>query len=123
MINLTPPRVDLTLFRGDTTRLTATCTSAATGQPVNLAGATVTLTAKRQLTDADADAVFQVKSADGDITISGNVATIIIAGTLTAPLTAVATLFYDVQVTGGDGPQTVVWGTLTVQLDVTRATG
>jgi hypothetical protein len=77
------------------------------------------------LSDADADAVFQVTKAAGDIAVSGagnNIATVTVPASDTSTLTVPLTLFYDVQIKAPTGqPITVAWGQLSIGQDVTRA--
>lgn len=126
-IELGPPRQDLRVLRGDGIRFQITVTNSQTGAPVDLSSCAIWCTAKRNIADTDAQAVFQVKKTDGSITVSGagnNIAQVVIPAALTAPLVTSETLFYDVQIKGaavGDEPQTVVLGMMTVLLDVTRA--
>lgn len=127
ILSLEPPRQDISVRRGDGIRFAVTVTNADSGAPIDLSTAAIWCTAKRDLADADADAVFQVTKADGLITVDGadnNVAHVLVPAEDTVGLLRTTTLFYDVQIKGPavqDEPQTVVWGMLTISLDVTRA--
>lgn len=110
------------MIRGDTKVLTITVTR--DGQPYDLTGHTLWLTAKRTPTDADSAAVFQLSTTAGGITITnaaGGVARAEIAPTHTESLPAVVNrLVYDVQIADGTGGvYTVASGELVVRPDVT----
>jgi hypothetical protein len=98
--------------------------------PVDLTGSTIWMTAKKELADLDASAVFQIKTptdivVDADPT-SGR-AKIIVPASSTTSLTfptdvAQIELFYDVQVKTSTGiVQTVASGKITLTEDVTDA--
>lgn len=110
--------------RGDSIPFDVTITL--DGVALDLTNYDIWATGKRQLSDADVDAVFQVTKAGGAIVVSGagnNIARVTIPGSSTASLTANTTLFYDVQIKSPTGLiTTVADGRLTITLDVTRAT-
>lgn len=110
--------------RGDNVKFDVTVTL--DGAPVDLTTYSVWCTGKRQLSDADVDAIWQVTKAGGQITITGagnNIARVNVPGSNTAVLTDNTTLFYDVQIKSAGGDiATVADGRVTITLDVTRAT-
>lgn len=119
--------MNLTMFRGDTSVLHLTVLQ--DGEPVNIAGATIWMTAKRSVEDSDAKAVFQVKTPD-DIEITdgaGGLATITVPASATATLplerSQPLNLVYDIQLKTATGiVSTIDGGTIMVKPDVTRAT-
>lgn len=112
---------DLTMYRGDDRDFTITATE--DGSPLDLTGATVRFTAKRDAVDAD-DAAVIAKTSDTGIAIDEDpttgVAVITIEAADTEDLRASATLVYDVQVTRGGRTLTVLAGHLAVIADVSR---
>lgn len=112
--------------RGDTPPWDITVTEA-DGTPFNLSGWTIRMTAKRDPGDSDADAVFQLSTAAGTITITdaaGGLATAQPLRASTNTLTTDLTVFWDVQVAKDGSPDetyTVDNGTLLIQRDITRA--
>lgn len=113
----------LTVKRGDTIDLEVTATRA--GAPVDLTGADIWCTGKRNLKDADADAVFQKKIGDGVAIVDADAgeALVTLDPADTASLTKQTTLYCDVQLVEADGRvTTIASGTLTVELDATVAT-
>lgn len=110
--------------RGDNIKFNVTVT--VNGAPLDLTTYSVWCTGKRQLSDADVAAVWQVTKAGGEITLTGasnNIAQVNVPGSNTAVLTDNATLFYDVQIKSAGGEiSTVADGRITITLDVTRAT-
>ena len=94
--------------------------------PLDISAYSIWCTGKRQLSDADVDAVWQVTKAGGQITVIGagnNIARINVPGSNTAVLTENATLFYDVQIKSAGGDiDTVADGRVQILQDVTRAT-
>lgn len=127
-----PLQADLTMKRGDYTPLVF---SQITNLPTNglSAYSEIVFTAKRDITDTDAQAYIQHTLADGHVTITtaGSDTT---PGTLTVTLNAAdtaslpsyeTTLQYDVQVVDTSQsparPYTIVQGVLTVTADVTQS--
>lgn len=109
--------------RGDSERYLLTLTE--DGAPLNLTGAEIWMTAKRDVGALDADAVFQ-KSVGAGITITnavGGLATVDLVPADTSDLPAATTwLVYDVQVKLADGRiLTPLTGALAVEPDVTLA--
>ncbi len=123
----------LTMVRGDTLEFDIQIFRSDGVTPYDLTDATVWSTIKRQLSDADADAVSQVDST-GSSTPAGGEITITSAalGTVTVRHSALATtdfeaaaveMFYDVQIKDSDARVfTVQRGTVLVDVDVTRRT-
>lgn len=122
-VSFVPNRTDISFWRGD--GLVFDCTITSEGAAVDLTTYDIWCTGKRNLSESDADAVFQVTKTAGDIVISGagnNVATITVPASDTVGLTVPLTLFYDVQIKAPAGqPITVAWGQLAIGQDVTRA--
>ena len=122
-VNFIPNRADIPFWRGDGLVFDVTVTSE--GVAVDLTTYDIWCTGKRNLSESDADAVFQVTKTAGDIVISGagnNVATITVPASDTVGLTVPLTLYYDVQIKAPAGqPITVAWGQLAIGQDVTRA--
>jgi hypothetical protein len=106
-----------------------------------LAGRTrLVLTIKRDLDDADADALLQIEESDGVLVWMGAVpedildgslivddedagdVTLALAGSLMAQLPVRTTLHYDIQMILDGEPVTVTQSTCRLQADVTRAT-
>lgn len=118
---------NLQMIRGDSLDLDLAITQG--GAPVNLAGATIWMTAKRSYADADVDAVFQISSPT-DIVITNaalGLARISVPPTATSSLVfsgaADQKFLFDIQVQLASGKVfTVRRGELTVSPDVTRAT-
>ena len=123
--------MDYAFYRGDSLviDLTITQTNGGVTAPVDLTGATLWMTAKKRSTDADAQAVFQVKTPD-DIKIDNDPligkARIVVPGSATTalryePNVARIELLYDVQVKTETGiVQTVALGKLFVDQDITQ---
>lgn len=114
----------ITAKRGDTIDLEVAVTR--NDAAVDLTGADCWFTAKRRLSDADADALIQ-KTLGSGITVIGNAADGNLLVTIdpedTDSLTRQTVLYCDVQLLEADGRvTTVASGTLTVELDVTRST-
>ena len=117
-MSMTPMR------RGDTPVWEITVTE--NGAPFDLTGYTIRMTAKRNMNDSDADAVFQLSTDAGTITITNAAGGIAQARPLrsdTSDLTTDVTVFVDVQIAEDGSPDvtyTVFNDTLLVQRDVTR---
>ena len=117
---------DLTMHRGDSLVLNIAVADPDTGDPVNLTGATLRLTAKRSLKDADSDAIVVLTTGTG-ITVtdaSGGLAEAEIEPDATDDLGNVTlALAWDLQLTTTEGRVfTVASGTLTITPDVSRTT-
>jgi hypothetical protein len=115
---------DYNMFRGDTLVFDGVAEESG-GDPQDLTGCTLWMTAKNQKSDLDADAVIAVESGSGIEVVSAAAGTftVTIAATLTADLTKRSLLHYDVQLKDATGQiYTVDSGTITVELDITRAT-
>lgn len=96
------------------------------GAPLNLSGWTIRMTAKRSVTDTDAEAVFQLSTVDGTITLinaAGGIAQAQPLRSSTNTLTEDLTVSWDVQI-ARDVPTeetyTVDSGTLLIARDITR---
>lgn len=119
-----------TVTRGDTLpiRTTVTMGDDDAAPPFDLTGCVIRSTAKRDVNDANVDALYQLTSeTGGDITITDAVNGVIrvrVPPEATASLTATEQFVWDIQVTTPEGDvYTVDWGALTVNAspDVTRA--
>ena len=114
--------MDLTIYRGDTTRLNLLVVLA--GAAYDLTGHNIWFTAKQSFLDADVSAVFQKSTTGGGIVITSALngrAQITISPIDTEGLTNIKSLLvYDCQVEspGGD-VYTVSYGNLIVLPDVT----
>ena len=119
MINL-----DLSMVRGDTRIIDCTVKGVDGTTPYDLTSCTLTFTAKRQITDADGVATFQLTNGAG-ITITdapGGLFEIEITPASTYSMTAGATLVCDIQLKDVNARVfTLGKGTLAVSEDVTRA--
>lgn len=111
------------MTRGDAFTFTLTVTQA--GAAYNLTGCSIRFTAKWSYSDADGSAVFS-RTVGSGITVTnaaGGIATVALAPSNTSSLPASRTdLVYDIQVTNGSNPFTVVQGTLSVYPDVSVTT-
>lgn len=107
---------------GDTNMFTITVVVYGTSTPVDISSADMWFTAKHQLADADADAVFQKETGSG-ITLTtpaSGIATVTISPSDTASLTRTTSLWYDVQLKQTNGRITTVQqGLLRLQLGAT----
>jgi hypothetical protein len=109
-------------IRGDSAELVINATDPVTGAAFDLeAMENVIFTAKANLTDADAAAIFQ-KELGAGIAVAVAVATVTVIYIDTLALAGRATTLYcDLQAQDSDGNVTTVWiGTVTFQADVTR---
>lgn len=114
------------MFRGDDTDFTLTF-SKIDGTAQDITGWTIWFTAKIAESDADEQAKFQKSTAAGAgivlTTPAEGIATVSILEADTSDLRNETVLYYDVQVKdGADKIVTTEKGTLTVQVDITRAT-
>lgn len=115
---------NLKMVRGDTYSFRVTITQ--NGEAVDITGGSFTMTAKWEITDADANAVFQKTSPSGGIVLTtpaSGVITVTLdpADTNSLPLHKVS-LFYDIEFIDSSGDvYTVLYGTLSVVPDVTLA--
>jgi hypothetical protein len=95
--------------------------------PFDLSGCDIWLTAKRSPDDADVDAIFQLSTDDGTITIADAINGLCTAQPLasqTSGLTKDTQGFYDVQVRTADvepRTYTVLNGQIVITRDITRA--
>lgn len=121
------PATSLTLTRGDTATLICRLTDAS-GLPFDPAAHSLIFTAKRALTDTDAQAVFQHTSTSGAITtrFRGGFYEALVAcvPSDTTALTAAANLYADIQAqaTSGGAVTTAFQGRLQIAIDVTIGT-
>ena len=123
-------RYPLRMRRGDTAGWDLAVVDT-TGAPFDLTGYTLWFTAKRAITDADADAVFQLTNGAG-ITVTnaaGGLAAISPRRADTSSLTEDVRLYVDVQLSSVGAPDATytVWpsdddwpGELIISRDVTR---
>jgi len=112
----------LVRIRGDSAELTLNATNPLTGATFDLSTMlNVIFTAKRNLEDTDAEAVFQKELGVG-IAVAAAVATVEVTYLDTEDLDGRATtLFCDLQAQDSAGEVTTVWsGTITFKADVTR---
>lgn len=113
------------MYRGDTPTIDIAVFADDGVTPFDLTGCSVWYTAKRNKNDADADAVIQCDTTNGQLTITNPTAGLIEAVPLasdTASLTELTNLWDDVQVrTAADRTYTVYEGMLQIRLDVTRS--
>lgn len=121
------PLVDFQMLRGDSLEFSfsayRTVNDVRTPEPMT--GATITMTAKRSLADAD-PGVFQITSTGGAIVVRGgletHIADVVVPPTATASLTTNEVLQYDIQVEWSPTiVHTLQRGSLTVELDVTQS--
>lgn len=117
--------VQLVMKRGDSALWDFVATYPS-GAPLVLTSATVWMTAKNQLSDADVAAVFQVSTTGGQITLTdapNGKFRVQLTPSNTNTLTKDTNLFWDVQVKDASGKiYTVADGTLLVKLDATITT-
>lgn len=114
--------LNLKMVRGDTYTFSASIIL--NGDPVDLTGGTVRMTAKWSASDADNAALFQLSSPASGIVITSAVdgdITVTVASALTTSLPAKKVeLPYDIQfVDAGGSVFTVLYGTLTIVPDIT----
>ena len=109
------------MWRGDTEVFDAAITVG--GVAVNITGCSLKFTAKQSLSDADADAVFQLITPI-EITITngpGGLCTINVAGLDTSALLVPTLCYCDLQLVDTLGNvSTTATGTLFIKIDVTR---
>jgi hypothetical protein len=118
---------DAPFFQGTTPSLTVTVTLPDGVTPVNIAGAKIYLTCKKDPADSDADALFQLSTTGGAIVISTQfgatlgqfVATF--ASANTAALSALLSYLYDCRVILSGNVQDVLYGKITVTPSITQA--
>ena len=121
---------NLTMQRGDTPTwripVFESLNGAPTATPFDLTGYKIWMTAKREWTDTDAQAVFQITSVGGQIVLVGPAADGLIDVTplpaSTLSLVADTTLKYDIQIANATGTRvyTVRKGELLVELESTQ---
>jgi hypothetical protein len=120
-ISVLPQRVDVSVYAGDGVTLRLTAVNAETGGVLDLAGE-IGAQVKVNRNDTEPITEFAVntdKAADGILDLS-------LSGDQTAALPTDSSRFrgvWDVQwLADGEQPRTLVQGTLTCDLDVTRST-
>jgi hypothetical protein len=120
-ISVIPQRVDLEVYAGDGVTLRLTAVNAETGDKLNLVG-TIDAQVKAHRSDSEPLTGFTVntdKAADGILDLS-------LSGAQTSALLTDSSRFqgvWDVQwLADGEQPRTLVQGSLTCDLDVTRST-
>ena len=121
---------NLTMQRGDTPTwripVFESLNGAPTATPFDLTGYKIWMTAKREWTDTDAQAVFQITSVGGQIVLVGPAADGLIDVTplpaSTLSLVADTTLKYDIQIANATGTRvyTVRKDELLVELESTQ---
>lgn len=116
----------LSMTQGDKHTFDVALTDAA-GAPLDLTSVDITFTAKRRLSDADADALIQKTTASG-ITVDADpttgLATLVIDAADTVGLASGPALFWDLQIDDGAGDvRTPLSGRLAIASDVTRSSG
>lgn len=117
----------IVMRRGDTPEWDIEIFEADGTTPFDLTGCTVWLTAKRLITDADADAIFQLTTTAGTITITDAANGECTAQPLAAQTSSLTTDIqglFDVQVRTAGSPgntYTVLNGQILIQRDITRA--
>lgn len=118
--------MDLKMFRGDSKSFVLALPDAA-GNPIDLTGAMVWMTAKEALADDDSGATFQKSVGDGITVLDDTHGVILVEldSADTEDLAASRTrLYYDVQVKDADDKvTTALSGRITVYPDVTITTG
>lgn len=122
----TCPTVHFKMKRGDSLEFSfaayVTVNGVTTAEPMT--GASIKMTAKNSLTDAD-PGVFQITSSGGAIVVRAtpgetHIADVVVPPSATTSLTASTVLEYDIEVTWSVTKRhTLQDGTLTVELDVT----
>lgn len=123
--NLPTPISLGTVYRGDTVELPVWVATDREGNPIDLTGATVWFTAKRDLQTEDLDAGnIALSTAIGGVAIVNALTgeyQVTIPANATVALTAPAVFQWDVQVRTTE-PQTltVAQGTINIHLDVTK---
>jgi hypothetical protein len=120
-VSVVPQRVDLIVYAGDGVTLRLTAVDGETGDSLNLAGE-INAQVKANRSDAEPITEFVVntdQAADGILDLS-------LSGEQTAALLTDSSRFrgsWDVQwLADGEQPRTLVQGSLTCDLDVTRST-
>lgn len=120
-----PMSTRLEMRRGDTPVWELAVTDE-DGAPLNLTGYTIRMTAKTSIDQPDADAVFQLSTVDGTITVTdaaGGLAEMQPTRGDTNTLTVDTNCVWDVQIARDGTPDetfTVADGTLIIRRDVTR---
>lgn len=123
----TCPIVDFQMLRGDSLEFSFTAYKTVDGvtSAYSMTGATIKMTAKRSLADAD-PGVFQITSSGGAIVVrlapNDAIADVVVPPSATSALTTSEVLYYDIQVTWSPIiVHTLQKGTITVELDVTTS--
>jgi hypothetical protein len=114
----------LEMFRGDDESFDVSVYEVDGTTPVDLTGATLRFTAKRRVSDADLDAVIELTTDDGTITVTNagqGKARLDVPAAQTFDLTRDLRLLWDLQITDiADKVRTVATGDLIIRRDVTR---
>ena len=117
-------KASLEMFRGNTQQFDISVTKG--GAPVNIGSWTFRLTAKARLGDPTASEAFQVTNEDFTITDApGGLVSCIVqpAKTKDLPIKSDKSYFFDVQgVEPGGAVHTIVFGKITIHMDVTDDT-
>ena len=110
------------MWRGDTEVFDAAITEG--GVAVDISGCSLRFTAKRNLNDTDAEAIFQKRTGGSGIVITNGVAglcSITVASADTASVTQAIRCYCDLQLVDTFGNvSTTATGTLLIKLDVTE---
>lgn len=109
------------MWRGDTEVFDAAITVA--GVPVDITGCSLKFTAKRSLSDSDADAVFQLDTPTGILITNGpgGLCQVYVASANTSGLLVPTLCYCDLQLVDTFGNvSTTATGTLFIKVDVTR---
>lgn len=110
-------RAAITMYRGDSYPIRFTLTDSTTGQPLNLDGATLTLTVDER--NDPADETTQMFQLSG--TLSATPADGTVSFTPTSANTAtVGQYWYDVQLAQGGTVRTVIKNRFTITQDITK---
>lgn len=113
---------NLSIYRGDTVSFTSAVKRS--GVAVNLTGATLWFTAKRLISDIDANAVIAKTSGSGIVVLSAVDGTyrVDLLPADTASLTKTTQLYYDVQLKESNGVVTTIdRGTLEIIADIRQS--
>jgi hypothetical protein len=109
------------MWRGDTEAFDAAVTVASVA--VDITGCSLKFTAKRSLSDTDADAVFQIDTPAGIVITNGplGLCTVNVASLDTSALLVPTLCYCDLQLVDTLGNvSTTATGTLLIKVDVTR---
>ena len=117
--------MELEIFRGRTNKINVYVSE--NGAAYDLTGCSLYMTAKSEVTDADAAAIFQLGTAGGTIVVTSAIngqAQVVISPTHTATLPyAKKILYFDLMLKTSQGEYwTIASGTFAVKPNITRAT-